>query len=334
MEQQFLKRWYGKPGVLLALAPLSGLFVLFSGLRRLCYRWGWCRSEQPAAVVVVIGNVTVGGSGKTPLVIALVEQLRARGIAVGVISRGYGGQQRADVTEVHASDAAAQVGDEPLLIKRRTCVPVFVGRKRAEVAKALLAAYPQVQVILTDDGLQHYALQRDLEIAVVDGQRQLGNGWRLPVGPLRESSRRLQSVDWVISNGHDTPLTPHTMQLVPSQFVRIDAGERCEGFAEPVVALAGIGNPERFFTTLRQMGVALADTHAVPDHQAIGIDLLTDIRQRKQIAVVTEKDAVKLSPLIEAPIWYLPVDAQLPEPFVQAFLQRITQLIHHRLGTQ
>ena len=289
--------------------------------------------------VVVVGNLTVGGSGKTPLVIALVEALRDEGFVPGVISRGYGGRDtraKDAAVEVRADepDAAIRYGDEPVLIRRRTGVPVFVGKRRPDVARALIAAHPDVDVVLSDDGLQHYALARNFEIAVFD-ERGAGNARMLPAGPLREPLSRLAEVDAIVLNGADT-----TMPALPADIVPVQAPFRMElspGDAYSVndptktrsidsfrgrrlTAAAGIGNPQRFFALLRGLGLSF---HRMPlaDHQRY--DENPFARRNSEAVLMTEKDAVKCARFDEPRMWAIPVYARIDPRLVQAILGHI-----------
>ncbi len=318
-------RWYGRPGWLLLLAPLAILFSLVALLRRRIQR----RQARPQGVpVIVVGNVSVGGTGKTPTIIALVQLLRAAGFHPGVVSRGYGGLVQ-DIELVDAASRAAEVGDEPLLIHRHGACPVAVGRERSAAVARLRQA--GCDIVLSDDGLQHYRLARDREIVVIDGRRGLGNGWRLPVGPLRESPRRLREVDWVLLNGDSAlPLpgvTTATMQIKPVVWRNLNTGEKIPLGAEfpGAAAVAGIGNPERFFTSLGVLGIT-AECRAFADHHPFQIEDFEFAADRP--VLMTEKDATKCEAFARSNWWALQVQAQLPEAFVQDFLQNIKSLSH------
>ena len=311
------------------LLPLSWLFAALSGLRRALYRGGIYKSQKLPVPVVVVGNLTVGGSGKTPLVIALAQALLERGWHPGVISRGYGAKGAAP-REVRAEADPAEVGDEPLLIRNAlgTC-PVFVGRERPAAGRALLAAYPQTNVLITDDGLQHYALARDFEIAVFD-TRGAGNGQLLPAGPLREPLARADSLDAVVLNGDAvSPVARQAsrMQLAPGDFYLLDdPAQRCAAvdFARVhggrVAALAGIGSPARFFATLRGLGMAFEE-YPFPDHHAYTAADIAAISA--PVIVMTEKDAIKCRQFRDPRIWVLPVTAQLAPGLLDALLEKI-----------
>lgn len=240
------KIWSGQSRLWLLLLPLAALYGLVSTLIRLSYRLGWRKVWRAPVPVVVVGNLTAGGNGKTPVVVWLVEQLQQRDIRVGVVSRGYGGKAQRYPLVLDAQTSSELAGDEPVLIYQRTGAAVAVSPVRSEAVQALLEQH-QPQIIITDDGLQHYALARDREIVVVDGVRRFGNGWWLPAGPMRERASRLREVDAVITNGGTPKLGEIAMQLVPSQAVNLLTGEKRDAASfRDVVAMAGIGHPPRF----------------------------------------------------------------------------------------
>lgn len=317
LHKTLLRCWYGPraPAHTLltrVLLPLSWLFAGLVSLRRWTYRRGLRRITRLPVPVVVVGNLTAGGAGKTPLTLRLVEWLRAAGYSPGILSRGYGGRAREPMSVGPASDAA-QVGDEPILLARRAACPVWVGRRRAEVGRRLLACHPEVNVLVADDGLQHYALARDLEIVVLDGARGLGNGRLLPAGPLREPKARLREADAVVVNGAGEASEARGdhfgMRLRAGAFVNLACPTRfasAERFKHGVVhAVAGIGHPERFFATLRDLGLTITP-HAFADHHAyVAADLPAGT------VLMTEKDAVKCAAFARDDLWYLVVDAEL-----------------------
>ena len=316
--------WYRRrlAAALLPLLPLSWLFLLLVSLRRSLFRCGALRSFALPVPVIVVGNLTVGGSGKTPLVIWLLERLREQGWQPGVISRGYGGTASA-VQSVSATSLAVEVGDEPLLLAHRSGVPVFVGRDRVAAGQALLAAHPECNVIVSDDGLQHYRLQRSVELAVFDA-RGAGNAQLLPAGPLREPLGRLSGVTAVVWNGCPETLTARAahalpqfaMQLVGARFVALnDAQHFCTADAlrgKRLYALAGIGDPARFFAQLATLGLE-CEAHPFADHHCYSAADLAFAHDG--VLLMTEKDAVKCAaicaeiPLGEA--WVLPVEAEI-----------------------
>lgn len=324
MSQALARAWYDGRAWPLLLAPLSLLYGLLAALRRLLYRLGLLRTQRLPAPVVVIGNISVGGTGKTPLTEALVAALRARGLRPGVVSRGYGGRAPRYPLRLGAETGPDVAGDEPAMLFRRTGVPLVVDPRRARGAAHLLAS-GDCDVVLCDDGLQHLALARDIEIAVVDGARGFGNGCLLPAGPLREPVRRLRKVDYVVVNGDGEPwpgairmsLVPQSWQpLGDTTAVPPEAGSRLH-------AVAGIGNPGRFFDMLRAQGFEVVE-HAFPDHHAYtaaDLDFGDDLP-----VVMTEKDGVKCRALASARGWIVPVRADLPAPFVDSLTGRIAAL--------
>jgi tetraacyldisaccharide 4'-kinase len=318
--------WFGSRLAALPLTPLSALFWAVSTLRRAAYRHGVLRSERLAVPVVVVGNLTVGGAGKTPLVIWLARRLLARGLRVGVLSRGYRGRARDYPLVVTAATDPALVGDEPVLIARRADCPVVVDPDRVRGGRRLLEL-ADCDLLLADDGLQHYRLARDLEIAVVDGERRFGNGFLLPAGPLREGLARLRSIDLVVVNGVPRP-GEHSMGLRPRPARALGAPEVERPIdawrGRRVHAVAGIGNPERFFAMLRGLGVEV-DPLPFPDHHAFGpadIDPPDD-----QPVLMTEKDAVKCAAFATGRHWVVPVDAEPDPGFVRHLDARLSELL-------
>jgi len=274
------------------LWPLSLLYAALFALRGWLYRLGLLRTERVSVPVIVVGNVIAGGAGKTPVVMAVVRHLQARGVRVGVVSRGYG-RQTDDCREVHNDSDPHDVGDEPALIRHATNAPVFVARRRIEAARALLARHPATQVIVSDDGLQHLALGRDIEICVFD-DRGIGNGWRLPAGPLREAWPR--RCDLILHSGERPAFADGytaSRSLAPEAVTRDGKRIPLEALAsKPVIALAAIARPEAFFEMLRARGLTLAETIALPDHD--NFDGWQRPSGTVHTLVCTEKDAVKL----------------------------------------
>ena len=329
MREWLQREWERKGGGALILLPLTLIFMLVVAWRRLLYRHRLLPVWRAPVPVIVVGNITVGGAGKTPLVMEIVEKLLACGWTPGVVARGYGRvpPREADplgVVRVYPDIATPEhFGDEPVMVARRSRVPVYISVDRPAAARALLAAHREVDMLVSDDGLQHYALGRDVEIAVVDGERRFGNGLLLPSGPLREPVSRLGGVDAVVVNGGAAQ-----ERFGPPQFAMRLGLERFAGLVgnpelspaefalmargRSVVAIAGIGRPERFFEQLAGLGVR-ARTLAFPDHHAYqprdlklaGADLI----------VMTEKDAVKCAAFADARMWMMRVQAILPPEF-------------------
>ncbi|HFT0374167.1 TPA: tetraacyldisaccharide 4'-kinase [Enterobacter mori] len=319
--------WSGESPLWRLLLPLSWLYGLVSGAIRLMYRLGLKRAWRAPVPVVVVGNLTAGGNGKTPVVIWLVEQLQKRGIRPGVVSRGYGGKATHYPLLLTADTTTAEAGDEPVLIYQRTGAPVAVSPVRSDAVQALLAGHA-VDIIITDDGLQHYALARDKEIVVIDGVRRFGNGWWLPAGPMRERASRLQSVDAVIVNGGQAKPGEIPMHLQPGMAVNLLTGERKAVEQLPaLVAMAGIGHPPRFFATLEQCGARLEKRVPLADHQALVEGQVDALTVPGQSLVMTEKDAVKCRAFAKENWWYLPVDAELSGEQPEHLLKELIALV-------
>jgi len=316
--------WYQKNLLNKALLPFSGLFCSVVQLRKVAYRRAWLRSYRSPVPVIVVGNVTVGGTGKTPLVIWLAHHLTQRGWKVGIISRGYGGTlQPNEVQRVYPDSSVQQVGDEAILLARTGC-PVVVAIQRPLALQHLLAQQ-SCDVILSDDGLQHYALQRDIEIAVIDGQRGLGNGYCLPAGPLRELPSRLNQVDFIISKtiGWQNSTVMH---YAHSQLYAVTTAttQPLQNFVgQTVHAIAGIGHPETFFTMLEQQGIQLI-RHSFPDHHPYQQSEITFSDPLP--VIMTEKDAVKCTAIADQRHWYVGITAQLPQDFGEKVVQRLQEI--------
>jgi tetraacyldisaccharide 4'-kinase len=333
LETLFNRCWYGQgPGCglfVLLLAPVSLVFRGLVALRRWRYARGLAARVRLPVPVIVVGNLTAGGAGKTPLTLALVAWLKEAGYRPGIISRGYGGQTATPLAVVADTDPAL-AGDEPVLMARRAACPVWVGRQRVAAGQGLLARHPEVDVLVADDGLQHLALARDMEIVVVDGARGLGNGWLLPAGPLREPLRRLGQVDAVVVNGPGSAWHGggYAMTLVGSRLRNLQAsgGEvAVSDLAGTVVhALAGIGNPQRFFDHLAGLGLNVV-AHPFADHHAYEYKDLPP-----GPLVMTEKDAVKVAPLMQAAGrqdgWYLEIDAVVDGGLKDRILNRLREV--------
>lgn len=332
-HSSWLTAWYGKRIWTFLLLPLLVVFIALANIRRYwIQRYTQKRLVTP---VIVVGNISVGGTGKTPLLIALAKGLQQQGFHPGVISRGYGGKANYPYL-LDDGSTAAEAGDEPVIIYQQTGCAVCVGPDR--VAAARLLEDQNCDILLSDDGLQHYRLGRDIEIAVVDGQRGLGNGWRLPVGPLREPKTRLKTVDWVVVNSPaDNFVLPGLenlfyvpMQICANELINLQSGEKisvAELNSKQVNAVAGIGNPQRFQDTLTQLGL-VAELHAFPDHHAY---TASDLQFANNLPVVmTEKDAVKCREFAQPNWFYLPVTASLPDSFLQALLQKLERICEQK----
>ncbi|MFI4918742.1 MAG: tetraacyldisaccharide 4'-kinase [Legionellales bacterium] len=306
------KLWYGSHPLQWLLWPLSWGFSVIARVRR-WFLQRFCQMSFPVPILVV-GNLSVGGVGKTPLVIELAKKMRQKGLRVGVVSRGYGATINDFPYEVQLNDCAQRVGDEPLLIAQKTNCPVVIAPKRTQAVRYLLEKH-QSQVILSDDGLQHYKMGRAIELLVIDGIRGLGNGLCLPAGPLRESAARLKQVDFKIVNegswddAFSMTLKPGTiMKLATQEAVGIDS------FIGDVAAVAAIGNPQRFYTTLTQLGIKF-NAYSYPDHYQFTAD---DLNYAESSVLMTEKDAVKCRSFDSDKLYYLPVEAVLSDSFWEA----------------
>jgi len=334
LADRLVAGWYAPRLTLLcaAMLPLSLLFRGVVSLRRSAYRAGLLPAFSPPVPTVVVGNIVVGGAGKTPLTRALADALAARGWRPGIVSRGYGsgaGGPRA----VSASDDPAEVGDEPLLLAA-SAFPVWIGRDRAAAARALLAAHPDRSVLLSDDGLQHYALARDFEFAAIDASRGFGNGRLLPAGPLREPRSRLRAVDALVSlvasqpegatdDGRETQMWHEPLSW--RNLVDASAGADVRAWARSpgVHAIAGIAHPQRFFDLLRSIGLDPV-CHAFPDHHRYTRDELA--LPGAKVILMTEKDAVKCAAFGDPRFWCLPIQARIDA----ALVERLERALHGR----
>ncbi|WP_455648080.1 tetraacyldisaccharide 4'-kinase [Lonepinella koalarum] len=314
--------WYSNSKIAYLLLPFSWLFSLISSFRRFLFKSGILKSYRCPVPVVIVGNLSVGGNGKTPVTIWLVDQLQQRGINCGVISRGYGSKSDYYPRLVKIDDDPIQSGDEPLLIAKRTGVPVCISPNRQQAIELLLKEH-DCDVIISDDGLQHYKLQRDIEIVVMDAERGLGNGLLLPAGPLRENASRLKTVDFVITNGAANAYTDAVMKLVPHYAINLVTGEkRLLSEIKQAQAMAGIGNPQRFFTMLQGLNIELNKIQAFADHQAYSAALFNAF-DKNQPLLMTEKDAVKCGKFSQQNWWYVPVDAEISGQKTTALLDKI-----------
>ncbi|MDO6565997.1 tetraacyldisaccharide 4'-kinase [Alteromonas sp. 1_MG-2023] len=318
-----VKSWYAGHPLVWLLSPLTVLFWLISTCRRLAFRAGLKKIYRGSAKVIVVGNISVGGNGKTPVVLALAQYYRKKGVSVGILSRGYGGKSSYYPRKVTGNDAANEVGDEPRLLAIRSQVPVVIDPIRSRGAD-YLSNELHCDLIICDDGLQHYALARDVEVVVMD-ERLTGSGLLLPMGPLREGHWRLATVDAIVHNRADIKKPALKAGQTPQYLMHLKAGEMCSvtnptqqiGIdrvsAKTITAMAGIGAPERFFTQLESMGLTLSTKIPFPDHHQFTVE---DIPAGT--VLMTEKDAVKVSEFAHNDCWYLPVSASIdPQFFTQ-----------------
>jgi tetraacyldisaccharide 4'-kinase len=311
--------WYGEHPLATVLAPLGWIYGGCAWLRRMAYRVGILPARRVDVPVIVVGNLTVGGTGKTPLVIWIVEFLKSEGYRPGIVSRGYGGTVTRYPQQVRPDSNPDLVGDEPVLIAQRTGCPVATSPRRWQAARELVKHTP-CDILVCDDGLQHYALHRDIDIAVIDGDRRFGNGRCLPAGPLREQPSRLESVDMIVANAKAgraeflMEYEPLALRSLQDDARRLDI-ESLRG--RQVHAVAGIGNPSRFFSWLRSREVHIIK-HEFPDHHRFEAE---EVRFGDDLPVVmTEKDAVKCRSFAGDDMWYLPIEARMSPAF------------QHRLG--
>lgn len=335
MAHWLQKQWLGYTCWHISLMPLSWLFGFISFVRKLLYKHGWLKSYRLTVPVIIVGNINVGGTGKTPLVIWLAEQLKIAGYKPGIISRGFGGTTK-DIQAVLPNSNPQEVGDEPVLIAKHSNCPVFVSPNRVAAGQALLNAHPECNVLISDDGLQHYRLQRDVEIAVLDGAKGFGNGALLPAGPLREPISRLSSVDALVSNGkathkslakNSTEISFSEMQLESGFFYNlVDNNLKCDALSfanQQILAIAGIGNPERFFQQLRRLGLNFKSL-ALPDHHNFKPSDFNQISA--DIVVMTEKDAVKCISIAQPNYWVLPVVAVISNELIHVLLNKLQKI--------
>ena len=324
------QHWYRSP--LLPLLPLEFLFRGLALLRRQAYGSGLLSRVRVDVPVIVVGNISVGGTGKTPLTLWLVKLLREAGLMPGIVTRGYGGQASEWPQVVEADSDPFLVGDEPVLMARRCGCPVVAAPDRVAAAQKLLSEYP-CDILISDDGMQHYRLERDIEIAVIDGTRRFGNGHCLPVGPLREPVARLREVDFIVTNG-DACEGEWSMQLRQGDAVSLNDASisrpLVQFMSEPVHAVAGIGHPERFFTQLRELGIDVIE-HPFADHYRFNEG---DLDFNDDLAVLmTEKDAIKCQRFATRKHWYVPVEAGLDPRFSKRLLEKIEQVLPARRKT-
>lgn len=327
MREWLQKQWTTYTAWHLLLLPVAAVFGLLISLRRYLYRLNILKSFRLDVPVIVVGNINVGGTGKTPLVIWLVQQLVAAGYRPGVISRGYGGNAQ-QPTHVEEYSDPAIVGDEPILIATHTRCPVFSSVNRIAAGQRLLAQFPECDVLISDDGLQHYRMQRNVEIVVYDAERAFGNRMLLPAGPLREPVSRLKSVHAVVCNGTITACTDYentfSMQLLADSFYNLmqplNTVKAAAFFGKRILAVAGIGNPQRFFNQLTQMGLRFQQRSFNDHHAFVPSDFAGEAFD---IVLMTEKDAVKCRAFAKENFWVLPVKAAVEDGLLSTIFNQL-----------
>jgi len=303
--------------------PIALLFRVISLSRFLLYKFNVLKSAKSALPVIVVGNISVGGNGKTPFVIWLCELLIKQGYRPGIVSRGYGGKSKRYPLLVDDQSIGKEAGDEPIMLYKRLGIPVVVDPVRSKAAK-YLSDHHLADIIITDDGLQHYALQRDIEIVVVDGKRRFGNQHLMPMGPLREPLSRLNSVDFIINNGEHEE-GEFTMLLAPDDCLSVDGENRPLPTNKPINACAAIGYPQRFFETLKKQQFILNKTVSFADHNPFSAQDFEQFNPHTPL-LMTEKDAVKCIGFAQDNWWYLPISAQLPSVFEKQLIEKIKEI--------
>ena len=326
--ERLQQHWYRLSPLHVLLYPASLIFRALVALRRFLYRSGVFAAPKFHVPIVIIGNISVGGTGKTPLTLWLAQQFIDEGWHPGIISRGYrkSGNKNASPRCVTADDSSDEVGDEPLLLAQRNLCPVWIGRDRPAVVAALLLAHPECDIILSDDGLQHYRLHRDAEIVVIDGTRRFGNGLLLPAGPLREPVSRLHDVDAIVVNGGNAKENEFAMSLHGTRFhnllnpeIIVSANDLS---GQRLQAIAGIGHPQRFFDHLQELGLHCSGRAFTDHHEFTASDLAFD---DADAILMTEKDAVKCTAFATEKHWVLRVDAQVSPALAQLIIKKVTR---------
>jgi tetraacyldisaccharide 4'-kinase len=318
---------YSKSLVSLLLLPFSAVFLLIYFVRKILYRFSFLRSFKLKIPVIVVGNITSGGTGKTPLIIYLANELKKNGYHPGIISRGYGSKS-AGVIEVSQKSDVADAGDEPMLIQKHTYLPVFVSKDRVLAAKALLKKYKKTDVILSDDGIQHYRLKRDLEVLVIDGTRKFGNGYLLPAGPLREFSSKLKTVDAIVCNHKKVIDGSYLMKYKGYFLINLKTNKKIHLSnlrLKNIHAIAGIGNPNRFFDYLKTFNIEF-NSSIFQDHYRFSKKDFRNMNDKN--IIMTEKDAVKCRKFSRKNFWYLPVIAEVDSKFIDVILKKLRSVSH------
>jgi tetraacyldisaccharide 4'-kinase len=306
---------------------LSAVFLLISFIRKTLYQFNFLKSFKLKIPVIVVGNITSGGTGKTPLIIYLANELKKNGYRPGIISRGYGSKTEG-VMEVSQKSDVAEAGDEPMLIQKHTHLPVFVSKDRVLAAKALVKKYAKTDVILSDDGIQHYRLRRDLEVLVIDGTRKFGNGYLLPAGPLREFRSKLKTVDAIVCNHKKVIDGSYLMKYKGHLLINLKTNKKIHLnnlSLKNIHAIAGIGNPDRFFDYLKTYNI-LFSSSVFQDHYKFSKKDFRDMNDKN--IIMTEKDAVKCQQFSRNNFWYLPVIAEVDSKFTDVILKKLRYINH------
>lgn len=328
----FFSFWFKKSLCHLFLIPFSWIYGFISTCNRISYQFGWRKVYKFSIPIVVIGNLTIGGNGKTPMVLWLVEQLQKRGWKVGVVSRGYKGKSNTYPVIINNASCSQECGDEPMLIWRRTGVLIAVSPKRSDAVAALLQYQKSLDIIISDDGLQHYALFRDIEWVIINNTLRFGNGYWLPAGPLRERITRLKTVQAIIVNGSSNDdIRPGEvpMQLYPTAVINIVTGKRkALHYLENVIAIAGIGYPKQFFNTLKNHGIFPIKTISFSDHQIYSENMLHSLTKENEVLLMTEKDAIKCLDFAHDNWWYVSIDVRINYINTEKLLHTIENTIH------
>lgn len=326
-SETLTKIHYSKSLVSLLLLPLSAVFLLISFIRKTLYQFNFLKSFKLKIPVIVVGNITSGGTGKTPLIIYLANELKKNGYRPGIISRGYGSKTEG-VMEVSQKSDVAEAGDEPMLIQKHTHLPVFVSKDRVLAAKALVKKYAKTDVILSDDGIQHYRLRRDLEVLVIDGTRKFGNGYLLPAGPLREFRSKLKTVDAIVCNHKKVIDGSYLMKYKGHFLINLKTNKKIHLnnlSLKNIHAIAGIGNPDRFFDYLKTFNIVF-NSSAFQDHYKFSKKDFRDMNDKN--IIMTEKDAVKCQKFSRNNFWYLPVIAEVDSKFTNVILKKLRYINH------
>jgi tetraacyldisaccharide 4'-kinase len=323
VDQIFNNQYYKKSSWIYLLIPISIFFYIFSSLKKYLYKNGFLTTIKIKVPVLIIGNITLGGTGKTPLALNIIENFLKEGLKPALISRGYGARAN-NIKEVFESSDVRAVGDEALLIKSKSKIPVFIGKDRANVARILLKKYPETSIIISDDGLQHHRLERDYEIIVVDSQRQFGNGLIFPAGPLREGISRLKQVDAVVYKGVNNNSNFYQMKYITKHFKNLLTNKKAilkDIKDKKIVAITAIGNPESFFSTLEGYDLKFKKV-IFNDHYLFNKNDF--IKYADYNIVMTEKDAIKCKKFATKNFWVLPLETKVDERLFQNILKKVT----------